>query len=445
LSVPRADASAPRARIPEQGGAFVTDLSHAESQEPPAHCDLAVIGGGIVGLAVARELLTRHPRLSLCVLERESEIGAHQTGHNSGVIHAGVYYAPGSLKAKLCVEGARDTYEYCEQRGIPYARCGKLIVALDRRQLERLDELERRGIANGVPGIRRVDAHEIKALEPHVTGMAAIHSPATGITDFGALARSYAGDVIAAGGTVHTACAVQAPRLGARRLSLRHARGVTEAGHAVFCAGAWSDRLAVACGAGPDPRIVPFRGAYLRLRAKRRRLVSALVYPVPDPALPFLGVHLTRTIGGDVLIGPTALLAGARDAYDLRRVRRRDLLDTLRWPGSWRMFATWWRTGLTEAHHAISRAALVAAAARYVPELDVSDVEPAFAGIRAQALARDGRLVDDFVFSATERALHVRNAPSPAATSAPAIARHVADEAQRAFGLRASSPHAADV
>jgi L-2-hydroxyglutarate oxidase len=388
-----------------------------------------------VGLAVARELLSRRPQLSVAVLERERDIGSHQTGHNSGVIHAGIYYAPGSLKAKLCVEGARELYEYCGARGIAHERCGKLIVATDHSELERLSELERRGTANGVSGIRRIDADEIGALEPHAVGVAAIHSPATGIADFGAVARAYAEDVLALGGTVHTGCGIEGVTAGARRLGLRHAGGVVEAGHAIFCAGAWSDRLAVACGADPDPRIVPFRGAYLRLRPERRHLVSSLIYPVPDPALPFLGVHLTRTIGGEVLVGPTALLAGARDAYELRRVLPRDLADTLRWPGSWRMFRRWWRTGVTETRHAVQRSAFVQAAARYVPDLDASDVEPAFAGVRAQALGRDGRLVDDFVFSATERALHVRNAPSPAATSSLAIARHVVDEAQSAFDL----------
>jgi L-2-hydroxyglutarate oxidase len=393
------------------------------------------VGGGIVGLAVARELLARNPRLSVAVLEREQEIGLHQTGHNSGVIHAGIYYAPGSLKARLCVEGATELYKYCQERGIAHERCGKLIVATDSSELERLSELERRGIANGVSGIRRIDADELQALEPHAAGVAAIHSPATGITDFGAVARAYAADVVGSGGMVQTGCAVERAQVSRRRLSLHHDSGVTEADHAIFCAGAWSDRLAIACGADPDPRIVPFRGAYLRLRPERRHLVSSLIYPVPDPALPFLGVHLTKTIDGEVLVGPTALLAGARDAYDLRHVRPNDLLDTLRWPGSWRMFRRWWRTGVTEAAHAASRSAFVRAAARYVPALSADDVEPAFAGVRAQALGRDGRLVDDFVFSATERALHVRNAPSPAATSSLAIARHVVDEAQRAFGL----------
>jgi (S)-2-hydroxyglutarate dehydrogenase len=390
-----------------------------------------------VGLAVARELIRRNPRASVCVLEREAEIGIHQTGHNSGVIHAGVYYAPGSLKARLCVEGARELYEYCESRGIAVEACGKVIVATDASELDRLEELERRGRANGVPGLRRIDAREIEALEPHARGIAGLHSPGTGIVDFDAVARAYARDVLEAGGAVVTGCAVEGVRERGAALRLLHSGGATEAGHAIFCAGAWADRLAVAAGASPDPRIVPFRGTYLRLVPARRELVRALIYPVPDPALPFLGVHLTRHIDGDVLIGPTALLAGARDAYALGRVRRADLLDTLAWPGSWRMFRRWWRTGLAELSHAALRSTLVRAAARYVPELRAQDVEPAasFAGVRAQALGRDGRLVDDFVFSATPRALHVRNAPSPAATSSLAIGRYVAGEAERGFGL----------
>ena len=374
----------------------------------------------------------------MCVLEREAEIGTHQTGHNSGVIHAGVYYVPGSLKARLCVEGAREMYAYCEQRGIAHERCGKVIVATDASELDRLDELERRGRANGVPGLRRIDAAGVEELEPHARGIAGLHSPNTGIADFAAVARSYARDVVDAGAAVVTGSGVQGVSVAGRALRLEHAHGSTEVGHAVFCTGAWADRLAVAAGADPDPRIVPFRGAYLRLAPERRDLVRSLIYPVPDPSLPFLGVHLTKHIDGDVLIGPTALIVGARDAYSLATVRRRDLLDTLAWPGTWRMLANWWRTGVTELRHAASRSAFVDAAARYVPELRIGDVQPAFAGIRAQALGRDGKLVDDFVFSRTERALHVRNAPSPAATSSLAIARHVADEAERAFGLEGS-------
>ncbi len=432
-----------------------------ESPTAPARCDVAIVGGGILGLAVARELLARKPALSLCVLEREREVGAHQTGHNSGVVHAGIYYTPGSLKARLCVAGARELYEYCALRGIPFEKCGKVILATDASELPRLDELERRGRANRVPGIARLDAAGIRALEPHAVGIAGLHSPATGIVSFPAVARAYAEDVAQAGGAVVLGCEVLGVSAGARTVRLAHgggvteagsagpatagfegdraglaaAEGVVEAGHAIFCAGAWADRLAVAAGADPDPRIVPFRGAYLRLAPERRSLVRSLIYPVPDPSLPFLGVHLTKHIDGDVLIGPTALLAGARDAYALSRIRPRDLADTLAWPGSWRMFARWWRTGLTEMRHAAIRAAFVRAAARYVPELRPRDVQPAFAGVRAQALARDGRLVDDFVFSATDRALHVRNAPSPAATSSLAIARHVVDHAQKAFDL----------
>ncbi len=381
-----------------------------------------------MGLAVARELNKRYPRASVCVLEREASVGTHQTGHNSGVIHAGVYYEPGSLKARLCVEGARELYEYCQARGIASEACGKVILATDPYELSRLDELERRGKANGVPGLRRIDGAGIEELEPHARGIAGLHSPATGIVDFGAVARALAQDLLEAGGVVASGCAVTGVEVKARSLLLTHARGATEAGHAIFCAGAWSDRLAVLAGADPDPRIVPFRGAYLRLVPERRDLVRSLIYPVPDPSLPFLGVHLTKHIDGDVLIGPTALLAGARDAYRLGKVRREDLLDTLAWPGSWRMLGHWWRTGLSELRHAMLRSAFVRAAARYVPELEVDDVEPAFAGVRAQALGRDGQLVDDFVFSTTKRALHVRNAPSPAATSSLAIARHVVDQ-----------------
>jgi 2-hydroxyglutarate dehydrogenase len=407
---------------------------------PPDRADVAVVGAGILGLAVARELVRAHPRLSVAVLEREPDVGAHQTGHNSGVVHAGIYYAPGSLKARLCVEGARELAAYCAEHAIAFERCGKVIVATEASELGRLDELERRGRANGVAGLARLDADGIRALEPHARGIAGLHSPATAIADFPGVARALAADVRAAGGTVSTGCAVTGLRESPRGLRVSHAAGVVEAGHAIVCAGAWADRLAVASGAPADPRIVPFRGAYLRLRPERRHLVRGLVYPVPDPALPFLGVHLTRHVGGDVLIGPTALVAGARDAYALRRARPRDLADTLAWPGSWRMARRWWRTAATELAHAASRRAFVAAAARFVPELSIDDVEPAFAGVRAQAVARDGALVDDFVFSATGRTLHVRNAPSPAATSCLAIARHVRAEAETRLGLGEMAP-----
>jgi (S)-2-hydroxyglutarate dehydrogenase len=402
---------------------------------PRGECDLAVVGAGILGLATARELLARHPNLSVQVLEREGRIAAHQTGHNSGVIHQGVYYTPGSLKAQLCVTGARELYEYCDERGIPTERCGKLIVATGPEQLERLEELERRGTANGVPGLRRLGAEELAEVEPHVRGLAGLHSPATGIVDYARVAGAFADDVEAAGGAITTGCGVKGITVADGRIRLQHPQGETRARHALFCAGGWSDRLAVSAGGSPDPRIVPFRGAYQRLRAERRDLVRGMIYPVPDPDLPFLGVHLTRRIDGDVLVGPSALLAGARDAYSLRTVRPADIVATLTWPGTMRMARRFWRTGIDELRHVLPGDTFVAAAAEYVPELRPDDVLPGFAGVRAQAVARDGKLVDDFVFSHTERALHVRNAPSPGATSSLAIARYVADEAARAFDL----------
>ena len=401
---------------------------------PPAEVDVVVVGAGILGLAVARELRERRPGLKIAVLEREDRIAAHQTGHNSGVIHAGIYYEPGSLKAKLCAEGAAELYRFCDERGVPVERCGKLIVARDASELGRLEELERRGRANGVPGLRRLTAEVLRNIEPHCRGLAALHSPATGIVDFAAVAKALADELLERDVELFNGCCVEGMHAGSARLALRHSRGETATRFAVFCAGAWADRLAVQAGADPDPRIVPFRGAYLLLKPERRYLVRSLIYPVPDPSLPFLGVHLTRHIRGEVSLGPTALLAPGRDAYRLSRVRPGDLVAMLAWPGSWRLFRRWWRTGLTEIGHALSRRALARAASGYVPELRPDDFEPGFVGIRGQALGRDGRLVDDFVFSETERALHVRNAPSPAGTCSLAIARLIADQAEPGLG-----------
>jgi L-2-hydroxyglutarate oxidase len=402
---------------------------------PHAECDLAVVGAGILGLAVARELLHRHPDARLQVLEAADAEAAHQTGHNSGVLHQGIYYRPGSLKARLCVTGARMMYAFCEERGIEARPSGKLIVAVDEAELPRLDDLERRGVANEVPGLRRVDASDIAEIEPHATGIAALHSPKSGVVDYREVAGALRSEVERLGGSVSTRCGVHDVTPSGTGIRLVHARGTTRAGRAVFCAGAWSDRLAVMCGGDPDPRIVPFRGGYLRIQPRRADLVRSMIYPVPDPALPFLGIHLTRHVDGEVGIGPSALLALGRDAYSLRTVRARDVLSTATWPGSHRMARRWWRTGLTELHHAISPAAFVADAARYVPALRRDDVLPGGSGVRAQAVGRDGRLIDDFVFSHTERALHVRNAPSPAATASLAIAEHVADELERSTSL----------
>lgn len=365
--------------------------------------DFVVVGAGIVGLAVARELLGRHPGASVCVLEREREVATGQTGQSSGVIHAGIYYRPGSLKARLCVTGARELYGYCAERGIDARKEGKLIVAADETELGRLGELERRAAENGVPGVRRLDASEIASIEPHARGVAALHSPETGVVDFRAVARALAEDVRAGGGELLTG----------RELTGIQDDGTVGGAFTVFCAGMESSRLAVMAGAPAEPRIVPFRGRYLKLRPERRELVRASIYPVPDPELPFLGAHFTRDFGGEVTIGPTALLVGG-----------------LAWPGTWRVMRRFWRSGLTEMRHAVGRRAYVRAARRLVPELRAGDVMPGFAGVRAQAVNRDGTLVDDFVVHRTERALHVRNAPSPAATSALALARLIADRVE---------------
>jgi (S)-2-hydroxyglutarate dehydrogenase len=399
------------------------------TDQPPRECDLVVVGGGIIGLAVARELSLRHGDASICLLEAERRLGAHQTGHSSGVVHAGIYYRPGSLRARLCVAGARELLAYCEERGLGFERSGKVIVAVDEEELPRLDELERRGRANGVEGLRRLDPGELREVEPHAAGIAALHSPATGIVDFAEVARAYAGDAAAAGASIVAGCRVRGLRPDGGGVEISHSRGATRARLALVCAGPWADRLAVAAGAPEDPRIVPFRGAYLRLRAHRRELVRANIYSVPDPELPFLGAHLTRGLDGEVLLGPSALLVGARDAYRVTRVVPRDLVETVRWAGTWRLVRRHWRYGLAELARAASKRAFVASLRRYVPALSPGDVLRGPVGVRAQALGRDGRLIDDFVISRTERAVHVRNAPSPAATSSLALARVIADEA----------------
>lgn len=389
--------------------------------------DVIVVGAGILGLATAREVLARSPGSRVLVLEREADVASHQTSHNSGVVHAGIYYAPGSLKAQLCTEGRAALYAYCDEHGIRYERCGKLIVALDESELPGLDELERRAVANGVPGLRRLSASEIASVEPHAVGVAALHSPETGIVDFVAVARSLAAGLRAAGATIRTGVSVARVDRSGSTPVVHSSEGPIPARRVVACAGLWSDRLAVASGEPDDLRIVPFRGGYLRLRPEARSLVQGLIYPVPDPSLPFLGVHLTRTIHGDVWLGPTALLAPSRRAYSLRSFSVEDARSTVTWPGTWRMARRFWRTGVSELGFAARRRAFVAACARYVPALGADDVVAGPAGIRAQAIARDGKLLDDFAFASAGQVLHVRNAPSPAATSSLAIARVIAD------------------
>ena len=392
--------------------------------------DFAVIGAGIVGLAVARELRARHAGASIVVIDREDGPAAHQTGHNSGVIHSGVYYRPGSLKAQLCVEGARRMYEFCDERGIAYERCGKLIVALREAELPGLDELHKRGTANGVPGLRRVTAEQIAEIEPQCRGIAALHCPSTGIVDFREISRTMERELKASGVEFRYRQPVQRLTRNGSATEVVCAGTSVAAGFVVACAGLWSDRLAAASGASQDPRIVPMRGGYLTLRKTATPLVNGLVYPVPDPSLPFLGVHVTKQIGGGVTLGPTALLVASRSGYRLGSVNMRDIADTLTWPGTWRMARRYWRTGIDELLMAVRRGRFVRAAAGYVPAVREAGLEAgSTAGIRAQALSRDGTLVDDFVLSETPGAVHVRNAPSPAATSSLALASLIADKA----------------
>ncbi|MGN6792695.1 MAG: L-2-hydroxyglutarate oxidase [Streptosporangiaceae bacterium] len=407
---------------------------------PADRYDIAVVGAGIVGLAAAREVLARRPDAKVLVIDKAGAVAQHQTGHNSGVIHAGVYYAPGSLKAQLCVHGAKLMYEFCEQNAIPVERCGKLIVAVRREELPRLDDLEARARANGVPGLRRIDADEITEIEPECRGLAALHSPATGIVDFAAVARAIERELRDKGVDFALGCEITEIRRENRSATvLAHADGAFLAEWAIACAGLWSDRLAVSAGAPAAPRVVPFRGAYLRLANEQRPVVRGMVYPVPDPALPFLGVHVTRHIDGGVLLGPTALLVAARDGYRRPGSRPevqaalRDAGETLRWPGTWALAKDFWRTGVTELAMASSRRLFVKKCSRYVPAIASMNIERrSVRGVRAQAVDRSGRLVDDFSISQTPGATHVRNAPSPAATSSFALAARIVDEAETA-------------
>jgi len=406
------------------------------------HYDVAVVGAGIVGLAVAREIVARRTGAKVIVIDKASAVAQHQTGHNSGVIHAGVYYAPGSLKAQLCVEGAKLMYEFCEQHAIPFERCGKLIVAVSADELPRLADLEARARANGVPGLRRVSAAEIAEIEPECRGIAALYSPATGIVDFAAVARAIAAELRCEG----VEFALGREITGIRREAgpatvLVHSGGSIRAASAIACAGLWSDRLAVSAGAPAEPRIVPFRGAYLRLAPGQAPVVRGMIYPVPDPALPFLGVHVTRHIDGGVLLGPTALLVAARDGYrqpaprSALRSALRDAAETLSWPGTWGIARTFWRTGLAELAMASSRRLFVKKCAQYVPAIAGMRLERgAVRGVRAQAVDRAGRLVDDFAISQTPGITHVRNAPSPAATSSFALAARIVDRFEAASG-----------
>jgi len=397
--------------------------------------DIAIIGGGIVGLATAMELLDRYPTLKLVVLEKEHELAQHQTGRNSGVIHSGIYYTPGSLKAKACVAGKARLLRFCDEHGVSYELCGKVIVATHEEELPRLEQLYQRGLANGVPGLEMIGPERLREIEPYAVGIKALYSPTTGIVDYGQVAQAYAREVTSHGGEIlldHEVSSIE-QRNGHYRLSTP--ADIVEARYVIGCAGLYADRVARLNGMLSTPQIVPFRGDYYVLQRERASMVRGMIYPVPDPRFPFLGVHFTRRMNGDVWLGPNAVLAFAREGYRRFDISLGEVWETLRYRGFRRLALKYWRVGLEEMYRDFNKAAFLKALQRYVPDLRLADLLPGSAGVRAQALAPDGTLVDDFVVNHQGGQLHVRNAPSPAATSSLAIAEMIVDTAERNFAF----------
>jgi L-2-hydroxyglutarate oxidase LhgO len=404
------------------------------------HFDLAVVGGGIVGLATTLQLLRRHPDLKVVILEKEKEVALHQSGHNSGVLHAGLYYQPGSLKARLCREGKQAVEAYATEKGIPYEVCGKLVIALNEGELGRFEALKQRAIANEVPGLREVGPEEIKEIEPHAVGIKALHSPGTGIIDFRKVALAYADDIRAMGAQIHTESRVTAieDRGDRRVLTVRSSDGVERdvvAKNVITCAGLQSDKVAAMTGSGGDERIVPFRGDYYTLTPDARHLCKGLIYPVPDPSFPFLGVHFTKRIDGEVWAGPNAVLAFAREGYSRSDISPRQLTSVLLYRGFQRLAFKYLKTGLAEMWRDFWKAAFLKDMQRYVPEVRGDQIVFGPSGVRAQSLRKDGSMVDDFSLGESEHVIHVRNAPSPAATASLAIGRELAERAIKRFEL----------
>ena len=397
--------------------------------------DVIIIGGGVVGLGVALEITRRFPRQRLLVLEKEDRVARHQSGHNSGVIHSGVYYKPGSLKARLCVAGAAAMVEFCREHGIPHNVCGKVIVATQADEFPRLEELHRRGEANGLTGLRLIGPEELKEIEPHSAGLRALVVPSTGTTDYAAVSAKYAELVAASGGAVLTSAAAKRIRRSPREIVVESSKGAFVASGLINCAGLYSDRIARIAGDDPGVMIVPFRGEYYDLLPERASLVRALIYPVPDPRFPFLGVHFTRRVTGKVDAGPNAVLALAREGYRHTNINLHDLGSTLAFPGLWQMARQHWRNALGEWHRSLSKAAFVRALERLVPEVRENDLVPGGSGVRAQAVKPDGTLVDDFQFVPSARMLHVLNVPSPAATASLMIGKTIVDLAATTLRL----------
>ena len=397
--------------------------------------DVVIIGGGVVGLGVALEITRRLPRLRLLLLEKEDRVARHQSGHNSGVIHSGVYYKPGSMKARLCVAGAAAMVEFCREHGIAHNVCGKVIVATHADELPRLQDLRKRGEANGLTGLRLIGPEELREIEPHATGLQALVVPSTGITDYARVCEKYAELVSARGGTVLTSAVATGIRRRASEIVVETSQGSFSTTWLINCAGLFSDRISRMAGDDPGVMIVPFRGEYYDLIPERASLVRALIYPVPDPRFPFLGVHFTRRITGRVDAGPNAVLALAREGYRHRDINVRDLASALAFPGFWRMAGRHWRNALDEWYRSLSKAAFVRALQRLLPEVVEKDLVPGGSGVRAQALKPDGTLVDDFQFVPSGKVLHVLNVPSPAATASLSIGKAIVDTAAASLGL----------
>jgi L-2-hydroxyglutarate oxidase len=397
--------------------------------------DVTIIGGGVVGMATAMAL-NEQADLSLLVVEAEDHLAAHQTGHNSGVIHSGIYYKPGSLKAKNCVEGRLAMYQFCEEHGIAHDRCGKLIVALTQEELPQLDNLEKRGIANGLVDIRRIPADEIKEFEPHASGVGGIHVPYTGIVDYKQVVETYATIVKNGGGEIRTSARVMKVQANSSEFVLETPKGEVHTRHIINCGGLQSDRIARMFGVDPKLQIIPFRGEYYEIAHEKEFLVRNLVYPVPDPRFPFLGVHFTRMIHGGVEAGPNAVLAFKREGYGFFDISVGDLFQYATFIGFWRMASKYWKTGFGEMYRSLSKAAFVKALKKLVPELDEKDVRRSGSGVRAQALAPNGTLLDDFSIAEAERMIHVLNAPSPAATASISIGKTIAGMAVKNFSLK---------
>ncbi|MFO7546652.1 MAG: L-2-hydroxyglutarate oxidase [Trueperaceae bacterium] len=401
----------------------------------PTRPDVVVVGGGIVGMATAEALTRAHPDLVVEVIEKETEVAQHQTGHNSGVVHSGIYYRPGTLRARLCVAGVGMMRDFCDAHGVAYDEVGKVVVATEPAELDRLEALFERGNANGVPDLALVGADELREIEPHAAGIQAIHSPRTAIVDFPGVTRALRAEFERRGGRMRTGVTVEGIRATGAAVTVATDHGPLEAGHVITCGGLHADRLARMAGADvSDVLIVPFRGEYYVLEEHRRDLVKGLIYPVPDPAMPFLGVHLTRTVHGEVEAGPNAVWALAREGYGQLDVRLADAAEAVAYPGLWRLASRYWRTAAFEAYRSFSKRAFVEALQRLVPAIGMDDVRRGGSGVRAQALGRDGSMFDDFVIRESPRALHVINAPSPAATASLAIGEHLVERAKEAFG-----------